>query len=67
MHKHAILASQYAECSATQGKFWPFHDIIIVRQPQWSKLADAKPAFDIMVNDADVDKAQLDQCLDDGI
>jgi len=27
-HKHAFLSATYAECTARQGKFWKFHDIV---------------------------------------
>ncbi|MDO8580531.1 MAG: thioredoxin domain-containing protein, partial [Candidatus Omnitrophota bacterium] len=65
MHPHAKLSAQYAECAARQGKFWPFHDLVIERQPQWKRLIDAKPAFEIMAVEADLDLYKLKFCLED--
>ena len=64
MHKHAILASTYAECAARQQKFWPVHDLLIERQRQWKRLEDAEPAFKVIAEDAQLDLAQLQVCIE---
>jgi len=63
MHRHAYLASRYAECAAQQGKFWEYHDLLIDGQDRWKRLVNAQPAFVEMVESADIDKGNLAHCL----
>ncbi len=63
--KHSLLSARFAECAARQGKFWPFHDLLIRRQHQWKKLADAHTAFEQMAKDIDLDLSRLEKCLED--
>ncbi len=35
-HKTAPIAHNAAMCAADQGKFWPFHDALFVKQSEWS-------------------------------
>lgn len=62
-HKHAYRSALYAECSARQGKFWPFHDQIMATQPEWSGLINADPVFDGIARDVGLDKQELNACL----
>ena len=64
-HKHGFISARYAECAGRQGKFWPFHDFLIDRQPQWSTLEDAKPAFQQMAKELNLDARKLDACVQD--
>lgn len=64
-HRHGFLAARYAECAARQGKFWPFHDALIARQPNWSRLTDATPAFTLIAREIALDPGRLDACLND--
>lgn len=64
-HKHSLLASQYTECAAQQGKFWKLHDFILENQNTWKTLADAKPVFDLYVKEAKIDQKKFKACLDD--
>jgi len=63
MHKHGIISAQYAECAAQQGKFWPFHDLVLERQGNWKRLADAQPAFDRIAREIKLSSQQLSACL----
>lgn len=65
MHKHGFLSSQYAECASRQGEFWPYQDLLLARQSNWSRLMSAKPAFDKMAEEVSLDRAELDACLGD--
>jgi len=65
MHAHAYLSSQYAECAARQDKFWAFHDMILERQSNWSKLTNARPAFDVIAQEVGLDQNILNECLRD--
>ncbi len=64
-HRHGFLAARYAECAARQGKFWPFHDALIARQPNWSRLMDAAPAFALIAQEVALDPSRLSACLND--
>lgn len=64
-HRHGFLAARYAECAARQGKFWPFHDALIARQPNWSRLTDAVPAFALITREIALDPGRLEVCLKD--
>jgi protein-disulfide isomerase len=65
MHSHAYQSSEYAECALKQGKFWPFHDLLIDRQGEWSILTDAKPAFETMAKETGMNMNDLQSCLAD--
>ena len=62
-HRHGFLAARYAECAAQQGKFWPFHDALIARQPNWIRLMDATPAFALIAQEVVLDPGRLNACL----
>lgn len=64
-HRHGFLAARYTECAAQQGKFWPFHDALIDRQANWSRLMDATPAFALIAQEAALDTGKLNACLND--
>lgn len=64
-HRHGFLAARYAECAAQQGKFWPFHDALLSRQANWSRLMDATPAFALIAQEVSLDKVKLSACLND--
>jgi len=53
--KHSLLSARFAECADRQGKFWPFHDLLVQRQHRWKKLSDAHPAFEQIAKDVDLD------------
>ena len=41
IHDKASLAGQAAEAAGVQGAFWPMHDLLFDRQPEWSNLEPA--------------------------
>lgn len=65
MHKHAVMASRYAECALQQDKFWEYHDRLIDQQKNWKNLVNAMPAFDQLAQDVGLEPAVLQQCLSD--
>jgi len=62
-HKHAYQSARYSECAARQGSVWPFAELLIQRQQQWEGLADATDVFDLMAIELDLNKKELDACL----
>lgn len=66
IHPHAILASQVAMCAARIGKFWPVHDILFKRQPQWSTQADPEAYLLALADSAGAARARLEPCVKSG-
>ncbi|MBI5024607.1 MAG: thioredoxin domain-containing protein [Candidatus Omnitrophica bacterium] len=64
-HRHGFSAARYTECAARQGRFWPFHDALLSRQANWSRLLDATPAFALIAQEVAIDKDKLSACLND--
>ncbi|MBI5150324.1 MAG: thioredoxin domain-containing protein [Candidatus Omnitrophica bacterium] len=65
MHRHGLEVARYAECAARQGKFWPFHDLLLERQANWSRLMDTAPAFALISGEVGLDPQRLKACLKD--
>lgn len=63
MHRHALVASKYAECAARQGQFWPLHDLILEKQKIWTELTNVAPVFDIYAKESGLDMGKLKACL----
>lgn len=40
-HVHSFVASRAARCAEDQGKFWEYHDVLLVRQQDWSYSREA--------------------------
>ena len=64
-HKHGFLSSRYAECASRQGKFWPYHDLLIKRQRQWSKLLNPVPVFESFAKESGIYMDEFKMCLED--
>ena len=65
VHRHAIRSAMYAECTARQGKFWPFLELVFKKQNEWSNLINADPAFIEIAKTTGIDQGRLDACIDD--
>lgn len=63
IHPHAVETASYAECTARQGKFWPFFETLMEQQNQWSRLINAKDIFDQLAKNAGADMGRLKSCL----
>lgn len=64
-HQHAPLAGIVAECAGQQGKFWRMHDRLFATQPEWARAQDARPVFDRLAQEIELDMAAYQSCLDD--
>jgi protein-disulfide isomerase len=62
-HPHAVAAAEVAMCAARQGKFWPVHDRLFQRQPQWAAQQDPSPYLLALAESAGVDHARLAACV----
>ena len=65
IHHHSLISIRYAECAGRQGRFWPFHDLLLTKQSQWANLAEATSVFDLMAREVGVDPGRLKSCLAD--
>lgn len=42
LHDKARLAAQASEASGAQGKFWPMHDVLFLKQEEWVNLSESE-------------------------
>ncbi len=65
-HHWSIYAHQAAECMQVQGKFWPYHDKLYEKQPEWaaSKVPPAE-MFAQYARDLGADMNLFSGCLTD--
>ena len=67
IHPNARLAHIAAECADEQGMFWPYHDILFERQPEWSGAGagGAAAAMDAYAEELSLDAGAFGGCLGD--
>jgi protein-disulfide isomerase len=65
IHPNAAAAAQFAMCAAAQNRFWPVHDLLYQYQDQWAPLADPSSYFSGLAETAELDRAKLQECLQD--
>lgn len=60
-HPNAMFASEFAEASGKQGKFWEMYNIIFDKQKEWSDLPEdkAKAQFVLYGKSFGLDEAKL--------
>lgn len=63
MHKHALMAAQYAQCAAEQDKFWVLHDVLVDQQKSWSEATNAAALFDIYAKEIGLDMSRFKACV----
>ena len=66
VHPNTMAAAEVAMCAARQGKFWPVHDRLFQRQPQWAERKDPAPYLLKLADSAGVNHAQLATCVASG-
>lgn len=63
IHAHALAAARVALCAARQGKFWPVHDLLFQRQPQWAVQANPAAYLTALADSGGTNPARLAACL----
>lgn len=63
---NSMISAIYAECAATQDKFWELTDLLLERQSQWRKIKDVQDLFWGMAQEAGLDLNALSQCVTSG-
>jgi len=66
IHPNTTAAAEFAMCAAAQNRFWPVHDLLYQYQDQWARLEDPSAYFSALAETAGLDRAKLQQCLQDG-
>ena len=64
-HLLSPRAHQAAECAALQGKFWPYHDRLYDKQPEWTVVPDLTRILMEYSRDAGMDLDRFAGCLAD--
>lgn len=59
IHQHAMIAAQAAEAASIQNKFWEMHDILFVKQGEWSEAGDPKTIFAEYAESLGLDKEKF--------
>jgi protein-disulfide isomerase len=66
IHPNAVAAAEVAMCAARQGRFWPTHDALYLKQDDWAKLAEPRNTLVKIAQRAGVDRTKLLGCLNEG-
>lgn len=66
IHPNAVAAAEVAMCAARQGRFWPTHDALYLKQDDWAKLAEPRSTLVKIAQRAGVDRTKLLACLNEG-
>jgi len=67
--RQSSLAAEAANCAGKVGDgstYWAMHDLLFVRQAEWSGQGDADVIFKGYARELGLDGAGYDQCLDSG-
>lgn len=62
-HLFALKSAIYAECAASQGKFWPFYEILFERQKDWGSSSSPDDLFHSYGKEIGMDLKKLDACI----
>ena len=65
LHPNAGAAAELAMCAATQGKFWPMHDILYRRQDTWAPLHEPEQYLLTLVDSLRIPRDSILPCLRD--
>jgi len=67
IHANAMAAAQVALCAAHENKFWPVHDALFSRQPEWAPQKDPTTYLLALADSAGANVGgALRQCVDSG-
>lgn len=69
LHPNAAPAAEAAECVAEEGgeeAFWAYHDLLFARRAAWADLDDPLPYLARLAREADVARAEVATCLEEG-
>jgi protein-disulfide isomerase len=65
LHRNAVPAAEFGLCAASQGRFWPAHDLLYAYQEQWAPLDDPTPLLMTFADSIHVPRKTMLACLQD--
>lgn len=63
IHPNAVAAAELAMCAGREGKFWPAHDLLFLRQEVWAPLKNPAPFLTSLIDSLKLPKAKVSECL----
>ncbi|MEO6068794.1 MAG: thioredoxin domain-containing protein [Gemmatimonadales bacterium] len=66
LHPNAVAAAEMAMCSATQGKFWPMHDLLFKYQDKWAPLREPGQFLLTLADSLHIARDSIVPCLQEG-
>jgi protein-disulfide isomerase len=63
IHDNAVAAARAARCAHEQGRFKPYHDVLLREQGRWGGARDPRPAFTKYAEREGMDTAKFGECL----
>lgn len=64
IHPNAVAAAEFAMCAAREGKFWPAHDLLYLRQSVWAPLKNPAAFLLSLADSLKLPKARITACLE---
>ena len=64
-HEFALKSAIYAECAASQRKFWSFYEILFERQKDWAASSSPDDLFHSYAKEIGMNLGKLDHCIHD--
>lgn len=62
LHPNAFAGAEAAQCAFDQDKFWEYHDILFIKQSDWSIQQDPTQALLGYAGELGLDTARFEQC-----
>ncbi len=63
IHPNAVATAKAAHCAGLAGKFWPYHDYLFVRQPEWAGAARSDALWIEYATNLGLDTDSFSTCL----
>lgn len=63
--RHSQKALKAAICADEQRGFWPMHDLLYERQPDWQRTRNPSAVFRELISELALDTAAFNGCYDD--
>lgn len=63
IHPNAVIAAKAAHCAGRAGRFWPYHDYVFVRQPEWAGEETSDSLWIEYATNLGIEPAEFSECL----
>jgi len=63
----SVMAAEANRCAADQGKFWEYHDLLMLNLDNPALNGATRETFDALAEHLDLDMAAFGQCMDDRV